>query len=52
VVIEGVLETLQRERARLTKELNRVVKVIKAAGHGAQAAAKEWPQDCEEARAG
>ncbi len=40
--LEANLEKLHEELYRLTKELNRVVKMIKAAGKGARAAVQEY----------
>ena len=42
MVLEGILEKLHAERERLTKELDRVTRMIRAAGKGAQAAVKEY----------
>src|SRR5512142_372762 len=42
MALDTILEKLDEERARLTKELNRVVNMIRAAGKGAEAAVQEY----------
>ena len=42
MALDTILEKLHEERDRLTKELNRVVKMIRAAGKGVQAAVQEY----------
>ncbi len=42
MALDTILEKLHEERDRLTKELNRVVNMIRAAGKGAEAAIQEY----------
>ena len=47
MALDTILVKLHEERDRLTKELNRVVKMIRAAGKGAQAAVQEYRRRTE-----
>ena len=42
MALDTILEKLHEERDSLTKELNRVVKMIRAAGKGVQATVQEY----------
>ena len=44
MALERIMQTLQQEKDRLTRELSAVVKMIRAAGKGAQAAVQEYGQ--------
>jgi hypothetical protein len=52
VALESIVQLLNEQKARLEKELNAVVKMIRAAGQGVQAGIEEFDRSRKRGRIG
>jgi hypothetical protein len=52
VALENIVRQLEEQKARLQKELNAVLKMIRAAGKGVQASIKEYDRSSKRGSSG